>query len=112
MSVRRRARRYDQAKAAPLAIALFLALVVTALLTVGHTLIDPVLTRVTQTRPTNRVGDVVLAMPDGVFCRHLSFDNKTAEVLESGVDHCPYAAAGESGRSANVNGFSWGAQAQ
>jgi hypothetical protein len=47
-------------------------------------------------------------MPDGAFCRHLSFDNKTAELTEGAVEHCARIDPGQAARP--TNGFTWGAR--
>ena len=34
---------------------------------------------------------IIDAMPDGVFCRRMAFDNSTAEVTSVAVERCPGA---------------------
>jgi len=68
---------------------LFLGLFTAALLIGGHAAVDPLLRMAIAARNTVAVGDVVLPMPDGMFCRHLSFDNATAEMNEGAVAPCP-----------------------
>jgi hypothetical protein len=48
-------------------------------------------------------------MPDGAFCRHLSFDNKTADITESTVDRCPEARPRLNGPVTFTKSFAWGA---
>jgi hypothetical protein len=102
--------RYEQrAKMARLIIvlSLFLVLLAAALTIGGRTFLDPLLKAVAH-REANRVGDVVLAMPDGAFCRHLSFDNKTLEFAGNTVERCEQIRG--RGEKRAVNGFSWGSR--
>ncbi len=55
----------------------------------GHAAMDPLVRSVTEARATRSTGDIVYPTPDGMFCRHLSFDNTTAELAESAVGPCP-----------------------
>jgi hypothetical protein len=116
MPVRRSARvRQDEqsAKKARVAIilALFLAFLAAALLIGGRAFIDPMLRMAAHEREANRVGEVVFTMPDGAFCRHLSFDNHTAEINESAIDRCPEARPRRGRESADdKKGFAWGAK--
>lgn len=109
---RSRVRRDEQhAKNTRVAIilSLFLAFLAAALLLGGRAFIDPMLRAAAEARQSKRMGEVVFTMPDGAFCRHLSFDNKTAEVSESTIDRCPEARP-RSKESATVKkGFAWGA---
>ncbi len=86
---------------------LFLVLFTTAIMFGGRAAIDPLLQMVTAARHSGTVGDIVLPMPDGKFCRHMSFDNKTSEMNEGGIEPCPddilRGQFRRSGRS-----FSWG----
>jgi hypothetical protein len=104
-----RAHREDlRAKSARLAVVLsvFVAVLAAALLIGGRAVIDPMLQAAMQARGTDRVGAIVYAMPDGIFCRHLSFDNVTAELTEGAVEKCgDELTRGRSGRPAN---FAWG----
>jgi hypothetical protein len=61
-----------------------------------------------QTTEAHRRGDIVFTMPDGAFCRHLAFDNKTAELRESTVVQCQEARPRGSARP--PRGFAWGAR--
>ncbi len=103
-----RARRDERAKSARIAIvvSLFLALLAAALLGGGHTVIDPLLQSAAAAREAKRVGDIVYSMPDGTFCRHLAFDNGTAELIEGAIEQCPNDLFKMRGRAAK--GFAWG----
>jgi hypothetical protein len=104
-----RAHRDDQrAKSARLAVvlSLFLVLLATALLVGGRVLIDPMLRSAAEARGTNRVGAIVYTMPDGIFCRHLSFDNVTAELTEGAVEKCSGDLRSERARWGS--NFAWG----
>jgi hypothetical protein len=112
-AVRRAARvRLDerQAKTARVAIilSLFLAFLAAALLVGGRAFIDPLLQSAAQARKAHQIGAVVFTMPDGAFCRHLSFNNVTAEVIESTVERCPGARPGRDGLVGEKKSFAWG----
>jgi len=85
---------------------LFLVVVASALLFGGHAALDPLLQSAIAARQARGVGDVVYPMPDGIYCRHLSFDNTTAEVAEAAIERCPDDVAGQRIRSSK--GFAWG----
>jgi hypothetical protein len=93
-----------------IASTVFLVLFASALLIGGHAAIDPLLRASQAARNAARVGDVVYAMPDGVFCRHMSFDNTTAELTESALEHCSTDAAGQPRPEVphRAKGFAWG----
>lgn len=104
-----RARRDElRATSASVAIAfsLFLILLMAALLVGGHAIIDPLLYSAAALREANRVGQVIYTMPDGVFCRRLSFDNATAEMNEGAVGQCPTDSRND--HSHARLGFAWG----
>ena len=104
-----RAHREDlRAKSARLAVvlSLFLVLLAAALLIGGRVVIDPMLQAAAEARGTNRVGAIVYAMPDGLYCRHLSFDNVTAELTEGAVEKC--ADELTRGRKSRAPNFAWG----
>lgn len=84
---------------------LFLVLFTAALLVGGHAAIDPLLQSAVNARETKGTGEVVVAMPDGIFCRHLSFDNVTAEITEGGIERCTKDIAGN--RPHTGLGFAW-----
>jgi len=105
-----RLRREDQrSKATALVMALssFLVILVVALLIGGRALIEPLLWRAATDGQTSRTGAIVFAMPDGTFCRHLSFDNQTAALTEGAIEQC--TPDGFRGRWGGTTGFSWGA---
>jgi hypothetical protein len=113
-AVRRSARmRRDEQQAkntrVAIVLSLFLTFLAAALLIGGRAFIDPMLRAAAEARQSKRMGEVVFTMPDGAFCRHLSFDNRTAEISESTLDRCPEARP-RSKESVNVKkGFAWGA---
>jgi hypothetical protein len=78
-----------------------------ALLIGGHAAIDPILQSAVDARETKGTGDVVVTMPDGIFCRHMSFDNVTAEISEGGIERCTKDIAGN--RPHTGRGFAWSA---
>jgi hypothetical protein len=88
-----------------IASSVFLALLAMTLLVGGHAAIGPLLRSAMAERDAKAVGDIVFAMPDGRFCRHMSFDNATAEMTESAVGPCPDIAARGGGRAKS---FAWG----
>ena len=92
---------------AVIASSFFLVLLAGTMLLGGHAAIDPLLRLAIAARDGRAIGDVVMPMPDGKFCRHMSFDNDTAEMIEGGVERCPdNIIAGEHFRS--VRSFAWG----
>ena len=86
---------------------LFLVLFTAALLIGGHAAIDPILRSAADARETKGTGDVVVTMPDGIFCRHMSFDNVTAAIMEGGIERCTKDIAGN--RPHTGRGFAWAA---
>lgn len=104
----------QHAKTARVAVVLtlFLVLLAAALLVGGRAFIDPLLQAAADAREANRVGDVVYTMPDGTFCRHLSFDNTTAELTGGTVERCaPDRSIEQStGRARATMGFAWGSR--
>ncbi len=105
-----RARR-DERRAKSLSIAVVLALFVTliaAALLVGRAVIDPVLLAGVGSRAGTRAGAIVYSMPDGSFCRRLSFDNETATLTEGAVEPCP--ANLPKRRAGGDRNFAWGAR--
>jgi hypothetical protein len=105
-------RNKDQTKNGRLFIVLtlFLALLAPASLVGGRAIIEPMLRAAAEAEhEANRVGDIVFAMPDGAFCRHLSFDNRTAELSGSAVSRCPQANPHVREWSRASPGFAWGA---
>ncbi len=90
-------------------LSLFLAFLAAALLIGGRAFIEPMLRAAAEARQGNRIGAIVFTMPDGAFCRHLSFDNKTADITESTVDRCPEARPRLNGPVTFTKSFAWGA---
>ena len=89
-------------------LSLFLVLLIAALFIGGRSVIEPMLHKaMAQATETHRRGEIVFTLPDGTFCRHLAFDNKTAELTESTVLQCPEARPREPARP--PSGFAWGA---
>lgn len=99
----------ERAKSASVAIAssLFLVLIAAALLVGGHAAVGQLLRSAIAARDAKAIGDIVYTMPDGVFCRHMFFDNVTAEVTESALERCPDDIAGR--RPFAASNFAWGA---
>ena len=88
-------------------LSLFLVLLIAALFIGGRSVIEPMLRKaMAQASETHRRGEIVFTMPDGAFCRHLAFDNKTAELSESTIRQCPEARPREAVRA--PSGFAWG----
>jgi hypothetical protein len=84
---------------------LFLVLIAAALLVGGHVAIDPLLQSAIAARESKGMGDVIYTMPDGTFCRHMSFDNVTGEAIEGAIERCADDLSRERGRS--IKGFAW-----
>jgi len=90
---------------AVIASSVFLVVIASALLLGGHAAIDPLVRSAIAAQEAKGIGDVVYAMPDGIYCRHLSFDNTTAEVTEASLERCASDIVREHGRS--PRGFVW-----
>jgi hypothetical protein len=106
---RLRARSYEEhstSARAVIASSVFLVLFASALLIGGHAALDPLLQSAIQARQAKGAGDVVVALPDGIYCRHMSFDNTTAEVTEGALERCPDGVTWQRGHS--QRGFAWG----
>jgi len=101
-----RARRDETSLRAVIVSSLFLMLFTSALLFGGHAAINPLL-RLATAGETRSVGEVLLPMRDGKFCRHLSFDNATAAMVEGTLEPCPESIAKHEFRTLG-RGFSWG----
>lgn len=103
-----RARRGDTTSTRAIVVSsLFLIFFTNALLFGGHAAIDPLLRLAATASDTRSVSQVVLPMHDGKFCRHLSFDNATAEMAEGTVEPCPDNIARDQFRMIG-RGFNWG----
>lgn len=105
---RRDEKRANRANSVGLAIttSLLFVLLMAGILVGGHAAIGPLLSRAAAARASKGVGDVVFTMPDGVFCRHMSFNNATAEVTEGDIEPCPDPIG--SGARASSSRFEWG----
>jgi hypothetical protein len=90
-------------------LSVFLVFLAGALFIGCRKIVGPILREAAaQTSETHRKGDIVFTMPDGAFCRHLAFDNKTAELRESTVVQCQEARP--RGSAHPPRGFAWGAR--
>jgi hypothetical protein len=86
---------------------LFLVLIAATVLVGGHAAIDPLLRSAMESREAKGVGDVFYTMPDGILCRHMSFDNATGEASEGALEPC----AEDIARHVRPKqGFAWSAQ--
>jgi hypothetical protein len=109
-----RARLYDErVKSGRVIIvaSLFLTLIAATLMIGGRAAIDPLLQSAMAAREPKGSGDVVVKMPDGIFCRHMSFDNVTAAINEGAIERCPddIASYRPHSNSSSNRGFAWGA---
>jgi hypothetical protein len=104
---RRGGERQTKTKRVAVVLSLFLAFLAVMLLAGGRAVIDPLLKAAAVQRQNHRMGDIVFTMRDGTLCRHLSFDNKTAELIEGAVRQC--ASDGPAENPAASKGFAWGA---
>jgi hypothetical protein len=86
---------------------LFFILLAASLLFGGHAAIDPLLRSVMAGRGDTATGDFVYALPDGKFCRHMSFNNATSEIVEGTIQRCPDDMVREHFRDKG-KGFAWG----
>lgn len=104
-----RARREDgTSMRAVIVSTLFLVIFTTAIMFGGHAAIDPLLQMVTAARHSETVGEIVVPMPDGKFCRHLSFDNKTSAMKEGDIKPCPDDIV--RGKFRGPRTFTWGTE--
>jgi len=84
---------------------LFLLLIAVAVVVGGQNAVDPLVRSVIAARESRSVGDIVLTMPDGIYCRHMSFDNATAELAAGSMKLCGDDVV--TGRSHVEPKFSW-----
>lgn len=102
--------RRDEERANSLALvitmSLLFVLLASALMVGSHAAIGSLLSRGEDAREPNRTGDIVYTMPDGVFCRHLSFDNATGAITEEALERCSERLNGSGPFSATP--FKWG----
>jgi hypothetical protein len=89
-----------------IAASLFLVVLAPALLVGGRAAIEPLLQSAISAREARTTGDVVYAMPDGIHCRHMSFNNASAEVAEGSIQQCPDEIVRAHARA--MGGFAWG----
>ncbi|HTZ00908.1 MAG TPA: hypothetical protein VMC05_01150 [Xanthobacteraceae bacterium] len=102
------ARRDDASSARAIIVSsIFLVLFASGLLFGGQAAIDPLLKMVKAADNTRQTGEVLMPTRDGKFCRHMTFDNATASVVEGDVELCPDNIAQGEFRSFG-RGFSWG----
>jgi hypothetical protein len=73
---------------AVIVFSLFLVLFAATVLIGGHAAIDPLLQSAAEARDSRTSGDIVYTMPDGIFCRHLSYDNVTGEQTGGSIRPC------------------------
>jgi hypothetical protein len=84
----------------------FMVLFAATLLVGGHAAIDPLLDSATkEPRDPRSAADVVYTMPDGVFCRHVSYDNVTGEQTGESLERCEKDIAREAARPGRH--FTW-----
>jgi hypothetical protein len=103
-----RARRDEQrAKRIRTAVvfSLFMLFLMGALLLGGRAAIDPLLQAVGDSRDARREGKIILTMPDGIYCRHVAFDNTTGAFSERTVEQCQSDISKP--RSRENIGFAW-----
>lgn len=86
-------------------MSMLFVLVSAAVMVGGRVAVAPLLRQAAAAREAQGVGEVVYAMPDGVFCRHMAFDNATANVTENAVERCPNPPAAVRAGAAK---FEWG----
>jgi hypothetical protein len=84
---------------------LFLIMFAAALLIGGRAAIGPLLQSAADSGELNSAAAVVYTMPDGIYCRHVSFDNVTAQETDGGIERCNSDVSG--GRSRSSRAFSW-----
>lgn len=107
LSRRRRADERANSLALAVTTALLFVLIAATVMFGGRAAIAPLLSRNPESGlEANRTGAVVFAMPDGVFCRRMAFDNFTAEVTSVAVERCPGAMGVDGGPGAGK--FNWG----
>lgn len=86
---------------------IFFVLLAATIMFGGHAAIGPLLKRAVGTPSPTASGDLVFAMPDGMFCRHMSYDNATGNLVEEGIVRCPERPGGK--KSFESPEFKWGA---
>ncbi len=102
--------RRDEARASTLGVIIVTSLLcaVFAVTTMfGGYAVGPLLRHAAAVRDANGKGALVFTMPDGVFCRRMSFDNTTGEIGPAAIERCSQIA-GEG--PAKTTTFQWGKQ--
>lgn len=103
-----RARREDDTSMRAVIVStLFLVLFTTAIVFGGRAAIDPLLRMASAARHSEAAGDIIIPMPDGKFCRHMSYDNRTSEINEGDIEPCPDDFLRGQFRNSG-HGFTWG----
>jgi hypothetical protein len=104
--------RHDQERAHSLGLiittSLLFVLFAAAVTFGGHAAIVPLLQEAVAARDAQGLpvtGSIVYTMPDGVYCRYLSFDNTSGEFGSAAIRQCPDQAREES--SGAVSSFKW-----
>jgi hypothetical protein len=93
---------------AVIASSVFIILLAAALLAGGHAAIDPFLHPSLDMADARGSSDVVVTMPDGKFCRHMSFDNTTASMVEGTIVPCTVDIARDKRPAVTQErGFAW-----
>ena len=92
---------------AVIAASFFVVLLVGTILIGGHAAVDPVLRMAINARDNTGKADILYSMPDQNYCRHMSFDNATNEMIEGDVERCPDDLINQHTHS--TQGFAWGA---
>jgi uncharacterized membrane protein YgcG len=85
---------------------LLFILVAAALTAGGNVFISRHLQSTSAERKAMETGDIVVAMPDGVYCRHLVFDNRSGKVSGAKIEQCSSAA--DIGSDSSGSRFRWG----
>lgn len=100
----------DERRANSLALiittSLLFVLFASALMVGGHAIIGPLMRAAPDGGGVNRSADIVYTMPDGMFCRHMTFDNSTGRITAGSMDRCEPGTGG--GMAERGTGFKWG----
>jgi hypothetical protein len=87
-----------------IAFSLFLALLAAAFLVGDHVVFDTLQFAVAPQEEQTHVGQIFYSLPDKSYCRHMSFDNATSQLVAGNVAACP--SRDPSGR--HQTEFAWG----
>jgi len=95
---------------AVIASSVFIVLLSIGLLFGGRAAIDPLLRPSPDIGDARGTSDIVVTMPDGKFCRHMSFDNTTASMNEGRIVPCTIDITRDNRSvvAAPPRGFGWG----